>query len=342
MREKVKVLFEKMFEKTEGNTFCKTIMAIYLFDFLDRLRIKKFPKEWYLLLEGEFEQIELLVHFFNNSFDLSLNNFDDWNISGEAIENVEFRTGKVYFNLWKNFKKEEYFQQTKGYLRERFEKNGISCEGLNKVLDDGCGGGRYSLALKSLGCKNVTGIDISPDSVKLAKKMNPYTSKEVKFLQGSVLELPFEDESFDFVFSNGVLHHTTSTEKGLDEIYRVMKSEAQCWLYLYGGKETLFWDIVDFSRKLLLDVPQNYTQTCMRIMGYPPGRIFHRTDFFYVPINRRYFVSEMDDMLKAAGFRKFEKLNRGMEFDWDEIIYNNPQIDPYIYGEGEMKYLLTK
>ena len=244
--------------------------------------------------------------------------------------------------MWKNFKKEEYFQQTTEYLKERFEKNNIKVEGLNNVLDDGCGGGRYTLALKALGCKKVTGIDISPNSVDLAKKMNPYSEDEVSFIQGSVLELPFRNESFDFVFSNGVLHHTMSTEKGLGEIYRVMKPNAKCWLYLYGGKETLFWDIVDFSRKLLADVPQNYVQTFMRVMGYPPGRIFHRTDFFYVPMNRRYFIAEVEQMLKDAGFSEFRKLNRGMKFDWDEIIYENPVIDPYIYGEGEMRYLIAK
>jgi len=47
-------------------------------------------------------------------------------------------------------------------------------------------------------------------------------------------------------------------------------------------------------------------------------------------------------MLDEAGFSSYKKLLRGVEYDWDEIIYNNKEIDPYIYGEGEMRFWLTK
>ena len=47
-------------------------------------------------------------------------------------------------------------------------------------------------------------------------------------------------------------------------------------------------------------------------------------------------------MLREAGFEKFRRLNRGVSQDWDEIINSNPQIDPYIYGEGEMRYFIEK
>jgi len=80
----------------------------------------------------------------------------------------------------------------------------------------------------------------------------------------------------------------------------------------------------------------------MNVLGYTPGRIFHRTDFFYVPINNRYFENEIVMMLDETGFNDFKRLKRGTEYDWDEIIFNNPHIDPYIYGEGEMRFWLTK
>jgi hypothetical protein len=80
----------------------------------------------------------------------------------------------------------------------------------------------------------------------------------------------------------------------------------------------------------------------MKVMGYPPGRIFHRNDFFYAPINNRYSINQVKTILKEIGFKKFERLKRGSDYDWDEIIFNNPDIDPYIYGEGEMRFWLTK
>lgn len=340
MRTRVQALFKKTKPKLK-TPYERALYAIYLFDFLDRLRLEKFPSTWYRILTSD---TELLLKYFTQipkTFEFSRNDFSSWTKSN-AESDFAVKTGEVYYRLWKNFKKDEYFKETAKILKERLDKNGIKVKGIPSMLDDGCGGGRYTLALKSLGVKKVVGFDISKNAIELAKKMSPFTKSEVTFIQGSVLKLPFKKSSFDFVFSNGVLHHTTSTEKGLDEIYRVLKPGGDCWLYLYGGKESFFWDAVDFCRELLKDVPQEYTQTLMKTLGYPPGRIFHRCDFFYVPVNRRYFESEIDKMLKKSGFSSWKRLHRGVATDWDEIIHNNPKIDPYIYGEGEMRFLVTK
>ncbi len=341
MRKKVLALFDSIYAKIGPNILYRTLAAVYLFDFLDRLRTRSYPRDWYSILERELNGIMINFKFFDKVFDFSINNFAASSQSGKKVD-IEKKTGKVYFELWKDFSKEEFFTQALLILKERMEKNGISLASVKEALDDGCGSGRYSFAIKRLGCVRVKGIDISLDAIELAKKMSPFSTDEVSFIQGSVLELPFEDESFDFVFSNGVLHHTEDDRKGLREIYRILKDEGQCWLYLYGGKESLFWDIVDFCRRLLSTVPQAYTQSFMRDMGYSPGRIFHRTDFFYVPLNKRYFVHEVETMLKDTGFGKLRRLRRGTAYDWDEIIYKYPDIDPYIFGEGEMRYLASK
>ncbi len=341
MRTKTLSLFDSFYGKISPSMFYRTIAAIYLFDFLDRLRARKYPRDWYSILERELDGLISNFSFFDRSFDFSANDFAAWSETDKNFD-IEKKTGKVYFDLWKNFGKEEFFAQALSALKDRFEKNGISVSSVNDALDDGCGSGRYSFALKRLGCARVKGIDISAEAIELARRMSPFPADEVSFTQGSVLKLPFGDESFDFIFSNGVLHHTKDDKKGLKEIYRMLKDSGRCWLYLYGGKESLFWDIVDLCRKLLSTVPQGYTQSLMRDMGYPPGRIFHRTDFFYVPLNKRYFASEVEAMLKDTGFGNFKRLKRGVQYDWDEIIYENPGIDPYIFGEGEMRYLVSK
>ncbi|MFC1807378.1 class I SAM-dependent methyltransferase [Candidatus Omnitrophota bacterium] len=340
MKERVQKIFTKHEKGLGSNYFYRALTAIYLFDFLDKLKELNYPKEWLSILDDDLNELTFSFNSFDKRYDFSKNSFDTWDDSSSEGD-FESKTGKVYYELWKNFKKDEFFDQTLNILKERFEKNSISVSGVGKALDDGCGSGRYSFALKELGCLNVTGIDVSPDSIALARNINPFKD-EVSFTQGSVLELPFEDGDFDFVFSNGVLHHTKSTEKGLKEIYRVLKDDGFCWLYLYGGKESLFWDIVDYCRSLLSSVPQAYTQSLMRDMGYPPGRIFHRSDFFYVPVNNRYFKEEVERMVNEAGFKSSKRLVRGAAHDWDEIIHQNPDIESYIYGEGEMRYLINK
>ena len=342
MRNKILALFESIKAGLDDNFLSRVLYTIYLFDFMDRLRMQGFPPDWYAMLEKELNGLAATTHFLRDAFETSGNTFAVWQREATA-DDIQARTGEVYYKLWKNFSKEEYYAQTYALLEERFRKNGISVTGTEKALDDGCGGGRYTLALKKLGCAQVVGIDVSPNSIALAREMTPYPTEEVDFVNGSVLTLPFATEDFDFVFSNGVLHHTYSTETGLSEIYRVLRRGGRCWLYLYGGKESFFWDVVDFCRSLLFDlVPQHYTQAVMKAMGYPPGRIFHRSDFFYVPINNRYFAAEVEAMLRQTGFSDFRRLHRGAEHDWDEILHNNPHIDPYIYGEGEMRYLLSK
>lgn len=340
MREHVLALLEKYtVALVKQSPFVRAFVAIWMFDWLDKLRLQNFPEDWYEQLEQELEQMHTLLATLENAFEWSMNAFDGWNIAQES--DVQLRTGKVYADLWKNFGAEEYFGKTKKLLAERFERNDVSVEGVQHALDDGCGSGRYTVALHMMGCKRVTGIDISAEAIELAQHRNP-VADAVDFQRGSVLELPFADNSFDFVFSNGVLHHTLSTEQGLGEIYRVLQSGGRCWLYLYGGKNSLFWDIVESCRVLVMDIPQHYTENLMRVLGYPAGRVFHRLDFFYVPIHRRYYAGEVELMLRDAGFTVFRRLHRGVEHDWDEIKHRYPHIHPYIYGEGEMRYWLEK
>jgi len=93
-----------------------------------------------------------------------------------------------------------------------------------KILEFGSGRGELSIAVSKLGGK-VTGIDIGGDLVELAKKTANLNKAECRFSVGSVVELNFEDESFDFVIGNAILHHLSENElkKAVAESYRVLK-----------------------------------------------------------------------------------------------------------------------
>jgi len=341
MRDTVLEYFQSQLGSLKGTKIInRAMVAIYLFDFLDRLLQEKFPANWFDRMKTEVDKVHDMASLLETNFDIP-GDGKSWQ-EDELIQAIDLRTGNVYFKLWQNFTKQEYYQQPKQLLEDRFIRNNLDISKFSNGIDAGCGGGRYTLALKSLGIEKMQGVDISPDSVAFAQNMSDFQESEVNFQQASVLELPFDNESFDFVFSNGVLHHTVDTQQGVNELYRVLQTRGEGWLYLYGGKNSLFWDIVDFCREILSDIPQSYTQMLMKVMGYPPGRIFHRADFWYVPINNRYFEQEVDEMLNKAGFCSFKRLHRGTGHDWDEIIHDNPSMDSYIYGEGEMRYWLVK
>ena len=105
------------------------------------------------------------------------------------------------------------------YQRYRFAAAFV--EG-KKVLDAACGEG-YGSSILSEKAKEVTGLDISAETVENANKK--YEKDNLSFRAGSVESLPFEDDSFDVVISYETIEHVTGEiqESFLKEIRRVLK-----------------------------------------------------------------------------------------------------------------------
>ena len=53
--------------------------------------------------------------------------------------------------------------------------------------------------------------------------------------------LPYPDESFDVIVSNGVLHHTPDTQAAVTEVYRVLKPQGQAIIMLYCKNSWHYW-----------------------------------------------------------------------------------------------------
>ena len=76
----------------------------------------------------------------------------------------------------------------------------------------------------------VYGIDLSKAMVKIARK-HAQTAKNVQFEVSNAAELPFEDDSIDFIVSTGSLHHWKKPTKVFNECYRVLKNGKEAWIY---------------------------------------------------------------------------------------------------------------
>jgi 2-polyprenyl-3-methyl-5-hydroxy-6-metoxy-1,4-benzoquinol methylase len=86
------------------------------------------------------------------------------------------------------------------------------------LLDGGCGTGLFTKKAIDRGAK-VTSIDIAPKLVELTKKKNPTTNA----IEASLLKLPFEDNTFDYVISSEVIEHTPDPYAATLELVRVLK-----------------------------------------------------------------------------------------------------------------------
>jgi len=102
-----------------------------------------------------------------------------------------------------------------------------------KVLEIGCGMGLHSEILAKSGADLVS-IDISKTSVDTTKKRFELKKLNGKILECDAVDLPFEDNYFDFVWSWGVIHHSAKTIKIIKNIHRVLKPGGQTRVMVYN------------------------------------------------------------------------------------------------------------
>jgi ubiquinone/menaquinone biosynthesis C-methylase UbiE len=101
-----------------------------------------------------------------------------------------------------------------------------------RLLEVGCGMGTDLLQFARMGI-HVTGVDLTDSGIAMAKKRFDLYGQEADLRVADAETLPFEDETFDVVYSFGVLHHTPDTKKAIGETHRVLKSEGKAFVMLY-------------------------------------------------------------------------------------------------------------
>ena len=92
-----------------------------------------------------------------------------------------------------------------------------------KILDLGCGGGLLSEEFAKEGAK-VTGIDISENSLKIAKTHASKNNLTITYKKGYAENIPANDDTFDAVICADCLEHVDNLEKVISEISRVLKN----------------------------------------------------------------------------------------------------------------------
>jgi len=111
-------------------------------------------------------------------------------------------------------------------------KTGVTLDELKglRVLDAGCGGGRYSKVCGEAGA-TVVGADHSA-AVSKARQLCSHLP-HVAFVQADLKRLPLEPASFDFVFSIGVMHHDADTRAVFDAVAKLVKPGGRYSVWLY-------------------------------------------------------------------------------------------------------------
>jgi len=102
------------------------------------------------------------------------------------------------------------------------------------VLEIGLGFGTLGQLLAERGA-NYYAADIAAAPVAITRQRLEWLGKPTENArQASVLELPWEDESFDYVYTIGCLHHTGNLPRSIEEVYRVLRPGGRAVVMLYN------------------------------------------------------------------------------------------------------------
>src|SRR5262249_12233532 len=113
-------------------------------------------------------------------------------------------------------------------------------------LEVGCGMGCMAMNWAQRGAE-VTAIDLNPTSVEQTRRRFDLLKLDGDIKQADAEALPFGNDSFDYVYSWGVLHHTPGTAKAIEEIRRVLKPGAEAGVMLYHRASFLFMITIAFQ-----------------------------------------------------------------------------------------------
>lgn len=192
--------------------------------------------------------------------------------------------------------------------------NSINLNGLN-VLDVGCGlGGPCRMLADEYNCQT-TGIDLSKEYVRTAIKLSELVrlNKKTTFIQGDATKLPFDDKTFDVVWTQHVQMNIPNKRRFYSEISRVLKTSGYF----------LFYDILRKGN---------------REIEYPmPWASISDQSFLFKG-------EEMDNLLEELGLKKEQSTNQtqaGIDF-FDTLIVRLQEFGPPKMGLNVLMGETTK
>lgn len=221
-------------------------------------------------------------------------------------------------------------------------KTGVSLSELRglKVLDAGCGGGRYLKVASEAGA-DVTGADHS-SAVEKAAALCAH-QPEVRLVQADLKHLPFAPSSFDFVFSIGVMHHDVETRAVFDSVARMVRPGGRLAVWLYRRNTApQEWLNSLIRRRTVRMPPERLEPWCVRaawLGGLPlvkqslskiinfsthpvrENRICDNFDWYAPEYQHHHTTDELQQWFREAGFTDLrilppEKTGRFYRWAW--------------------------
>jgi SAM-dependent methyltransferase len=178
-----------------------------------------------------------------------------------------------------------------------------------RVLDAGCGSGRWTVGLLQLGCE-VVATDFSEHAVErtrenVASVCSADEAARLVARRSDLLNLPDDlaAERFDLVFSFGVLHHTGNTRGSLRNVASLVGSDGALFVYLYGRQSFSTRARISVALQRLALAPLPFALKQHAISRLRPNTDVHQAfDLLSPTINTRHTFDEVERWLSDDGF----------------------------------------
>ena len=109
------------------------------------------------------------------------------------------------------------------------------------VLEIGCGMGAHAAVFAQAGA-NVIALDLTEKAVEMSnRRFQLFGISNARAVQADAEQLPFPDSSIDFVWSWGVIHHSSNTDRIVGEIYRALRPGGRAQIMIYHRNSTRYW-----------------------------------------------------------------------------------------------------
>jgi 2-polyprenyl-3-methyl-5-hydroxy-6-metoxy-1,4-benzoquinol methylase len=152
--------------------------------------------------------------------------------SASENDNHQVRTAQSFGYEWTRFP-EMYAEWQQSFLDYMYPHDPEFFRG-KRVLDAGCGNGRFAYYAAKYGAE-VWAIDLGR-AVEVARR-NTEEAGSVQVVQADLHRPPFALESFDFIYSVGVLHHLPDPEAAFQNLLHYLKPQGEIQIYLYWRPE---------------------------------------------------------------------------------------------------------
>ena len=271
------------------------------------------------------------------------------------MKNIDKKTVEDFGEEWNKYNQssipDEELKKSWNQYFDMFSFEELSND--SEGFDMGCGSGRWAKFVANkvhlLNC-----IDPSEKALNVAKR-NLSNFSNIRYFNASVNDNILKENSQDFGYCLGVLHHIPDTLEGIKACAKLLKKDAPFLLYLYYNFENrsfffkLIWRLSDFIRKIISSLSPKtkifITSIIAYLIYYPLARFafvseklgidvsnfplsdyrnksfyFMRTDAldrFGTRLEKRFSKDEIQRMLQEAGFRDI-RFSKNMPF-WVSI-----------------------